>query len=210
MVEKDKDLEKIRQYKGTIDDWSNVWKKRSKKFKSLTEWKKKKVEESIGEEGIIVGGYGLTAPFSVPVLMPSPATGYDAKLNLEYIPPVAVDDKEKPKASKEDRRKIRNKLKKSIINLLKDEKSSTLESIKGGLADKIKTFEDLYIYWREKMLKDKKGYPKSLKKILQTNLEMGIKVEMEHTDKEEIAREIAFDHLMEMPDYYQKLKEIEK
>lgn len=40
-------------------------------------------------------------------------------------------------------------------------------------------------------------------------LQQGIKVEMEHTDNPEIAREIAMDHLEEDPEYYKKLKEME-
>lgn len=41
-------------------------------------------------------------------------------------------------------------------------------------------------------------------------LEQGIKVEQEHTSDLKIAREIALDHLSETPDYYDKLKTIEK
>jgi hypothetical protein len=41
-------------------------------------------------------------------------------------------------------------------------------------------------------------------------LEMGIKVEMEHTKDKKIAREIALDHLSETSDYYTKLKAIHK
>lgn len=41
-------------------------------------------------------------------------------------------------------------------------------------------------------------------------LKEGIKVEMEHTSDPEIAKEIAMDHLTEDPEYYQKLKTIEK
>lgn len=37
-------------------------------------------------------------------------------------------------------------------------------------------------------------------------LEMGIKVEMEHTKDKKIAKEIAMDHLAEDPEYYSKLK----
>lgn len=36
-------------------------------------------------------------------------------------------------------------------------------------------------------------------------LEVGIEVEMEHTDDPEIAEEIAIDHLTEDPEYYSKL-----
>lgn len=40
-------------------------------------------------------------------------------------------------------------------------------------------------------------------------LKEGIKVEMEHTHNEKIAKEIAMDHLTEDPEYYTRLKEIE-
>ena len=41
---------------------------------------------------------------------------------------------------------------------------------------------------------------------LKKQLEIGIKVEHEHTDDEDKARRIALDHLDEKPDYYTKLK----
>lgn len=39
---------------------------------------------------------------------------------------------------------------------------------------------------------------------------MGIKVEMEHTEDPEVAKEIAADHLEEIPDYYTRLKKMEQ
>jgi len=45
---------------------------------------------------------------------------------------------------------------------------------------------------------------------LKSQLEMGMKVEMEHTSDEDMAREIAMDHLTEDPEYYTKLKDIEE
>lgn len=41
-------------------------------------------------------------------------------------------------------------------------------------------------------------------------LEMGIKVEMEHTTMPIISRKIAMDHLIEIPDYYTRLDRMEK
>lgn len=41
-------------------------------------------------------------------------------------------------------------------------------------------------------------------------LEEGTKVEMEHTDDKKVAEKIALDHLKEDPEYYKKLKTIEK
>ena len=40
-------------------------------------------------------------------------------------------------------------------------------------------------------------------------IEKGIKVEMEHTDSKETAREITIDHLTEDPKYYDKLQKME-
>lgn len=41
-------------------------------------------------------------------------------------------------------------------------------------------------------------------------LAMGIRVEMEHTNDERLAKEIALDHLAEFPDYYTRLKKVEE
>jgi hypothetical protein len=47
-------------------------------------------------------------------------------------------------------------------------------------------------------------------KYIERQLERGIKVEHEHTSKLSVARHIALAHLSENPDYYKKLKKIEK
>lgn len=47
-------------------------------------------------------------------------------------------------------------------------------------------------------------------KINKTQLRKGIKVELEHTDDPDVAKEIAMDHLYEDPKYYTKLEKIEK
>jgi hypothetical protein len=41
-------------------------------------------------------------------------------------------------------------------------------------------------------------------------LAMGIQVEYEHTNNEELARKISVDHLTEIPDYYSRLKKMEE
>lgn len=46
--------------------------------------------------------------------------------------------------------------------------------------------------------------------ILKKELLRGIKVEFEHTNRKEVAREIALDHLGELPDYYTRLKTVEE
>jgi len=43
-----------------------------------------------------------------------------------------------------------------------------------------------------------------------SQLSKGIKVELEHTDDVAVAREIALDHLNELPDYYDRLATAEK
>lgn len=73
---------------------------------------------------------------------------------------------------------------------------SETEELKGGLSDD-KTLEQLAKKHNYKV--------ESLKK----QLEMGIKVEMEHTNDKEKAKEIAMDHLYEDPSYYKKLKKVE-
>lgn len=47
-------------------------------------------------------------------------------------------------------------------------------------------------------------------KAIQKQLKMGIEVEKEHTKDSAKAREIALDHLLELPDYYTRLKKMEK
>lgn len=76
-------------------------------------------------------------------------------------------------------------------------KSESTEKIKGGMSDN-----------------------KSLKEIAQKHdvdiddilkqLELGIKVEMEHTDDPKVAIEIAKDHLCEFPTYYTELDKMEQ
>ena len=41
-------------------------------------------------------------------------------------------------------------------------------------------------------------------------LELGIQTELEHTNDPREAREIALDHLMELPDYYSRLTRMER
>jgi hypothetical protein len=71
------------------------------------------------------------------------------------------------------------------------------DQIKGGLADKL-SLEDISKKFNFDVDKLKK------------ELESGTKVEMEHTDDKSKAKEIAMDHLAEMPDYYTRLEKMEK
>jgi hypothetical protein len=78
------------------------------------------------------------------------------------------------------------------------------EKLKGGLADN-KTLEQIA------KKHDKKGYYQNdnMMSTLKKQLQMGVKVEMEHTEDKSKAKEIAMDHLYEDPNYYSKLKKME-
>jgi len=86
----------------------------------------------------------------------------------------------------------------------KKKKMNETEILKGGLADN-KTLVQMA------KKHDAKGYYhiQDMVKSLKKQLEMGMKVEMEHTDSKEKAHEIAMDHLWEDPSYYTKLKKVE-
>ncbi len=83
-------------------------------------------------------------------------------------------------------------------------KTNESEVLKGGLADN-KSLIQLAKKHNAKNIHQIDSLVKELKK----QLEAGIKVEMEHTDSEAKAKEIAMDHLWEDPRYYTKLKKIE-
>lgn len=74
------------------------------------------------------------------------------------------------------------------------------EVLKGGKSDKM-TIEDIV----KKHEKNGDNMTSTIKK----QLKKGIDLEMEHTDDEDIAKEIAMDHLYEDPNYYDKLKKVE-
>ena len=78
------------------------------------------------------------------------------------------------------------------------------EILKGGIADNKKLVQIAKKH-------DAKGYYHidNMVKSLNRQLEMGIKIEMEHVDDKDKAKEIAMDHLWEDPTYYTNLKKIE-
>lgn len=72
-----------------------------------------------------------------------------------------------------------------------------LKKLTGGLSDNMS-------------LKDiAKKHKVSVEKI-ENQHKKGIKVEMEHTKDSKLASKIAKDHLVELPDYYDRLEKIEK
>jgi len=76
-------------------------------------------------------------------------------------------------------------------------KDKTNNSIEGGKADN-KTIGDIA---------DKFNLPTTK---IQQQIKKGEKVEIEHTDDLEKAKEISMDHLSEFPDYYDRLDKMEK
>ena len=48
------------------------------------------------------------------------------------------------------------------------------------------------------------------KSQIEDQLKKGTEIEKEHSTDEEIAKEIALDHLKELPDYYDRLEKMEK
>lgn len=104
----------------------------------------------------------------------------------------------KPMTQKEIKKKMKGLY-------LESEDRSNLEMISGGLAD------DLSLVDLAKK-HDSKGYydQRDMVNFLTRQLIDGIFVELEHTDDHQKAKEIAMDHLYEDPNYYIKLKKIEK
>ena len=78
-----------------------------------------------------------------------------------------------------------------------DESVTEANTLKGGKSDKLSL----------KQIADK--FDVSIETI-KSQIQKGVKVEMEHTDDKEKAREIATDHVSEFPDYYDRLMKMEK
>jgi len=89
-----------------------------------------------------------------------------------------------------------------IGKVKKDIKES--EEIEGGLAD-----NKSLVQLAKKHGAKNYYHIEVMVKSLEKQLAKGIKVEMEHTNDSEMAKEIAMDHLWEDPKYYNKLKQIE-
>lgn len=78
-----------------------------------------------------------------------------------------------------------------------NESIQEINTIKGGKSDNM-SLQDIA---------DK--FDVSIDKI-QAQLKKGVKIESEHTDDKEKAKEIAMDHITEFPDYYDRLGKMEK
>jgi hypothetical protein len=98
----------------------------------------------------------------------------------------------------------------TMLDLMSAKQGMKEESLEGGLADG-KTLLDLakkhaYNDSTDSTSKDK---IKRVYKSLKSQLDKGIKVEMEHTKSRVKAKEIAMDHISEDPKYYDKLEKVE-
>jgi hypothetical protein len=96
------------------------------------------------------------------------------------------------------------------VFIAKIDMMNEIENIKGGVSDK-KTLKDLASKHTYNDSSDSvdKAELNNMMKHLKDQLRKGIKVEMEHTDDDDKAREIAMDHLWEDPNYYTKLSKVE-
>lgn len=83
------------------------------------------------------------------------------------------------------------------MKTFKQFKEDINDKVKGGKADKL-TPEQIA-----------KKHGVSVDKINQ-QINIGVPIELEHTNDRSLAREIALDHLEEFPDYYTRLKKMEK
>lgn len=84
---------------------------------------------------------------------------------------------------------------------MKYKQGFTEESLEGGLSDG-KTLKDI-------VKKHNKKGNEHTEESLKRQLSKGIKVEMEHTNDKQMAKEIAMDHIWEDPKYYDKLSKME-
>lgn len=71
------------------------------------------------------------------------------------------------------------------------------DKLKGGLSDKF-TEQDIANKFKIDI------------KVINTQIKKGTKVEMEHVNDESSAKEISMDHLIEIPDYYDRLEKMEE
>lgn len=95
--------------------------------------------------------------------------------------------------------------------LFTKEETKESDKLKGGLADTSVMFDIAKKHAHDKSVK--KQSPERIAKMLNhltQQLIKGLKVEMEHTEDIDAAKEIAMDHLAEDPNYYTKLRRIEE
>jgi hypothetical protein len=99
----------------------------------------------------------------------------------------------------------KSQIKKKMKHLYLKEEFDNRELLKGGISDNLNLVDLAKKH-------DTKGYYdiRNMVDFLTSQLIDGVFVEMEHTSDHQKAKEIAMDHLSEDPNYYIKLKKIEK
>lgn len=131
------------------------------------------------------------------------------KTNMKKLASIIRADKEKPESSK---------LKDELIKFFSDNpnpEDALLHDWAEGkgyepfeVEDEVYKLATLYVKLLTQGKAEEKGITK--KDVDPKELEKGLKVEKEHIDDKDTDEEIALDHLAEIPDYYSKLKEMEK
>ena len=89
----------------------------------------------------------------------------------------------------------------------KAELLGALERLSKSTREGISTFHNVVRPIAEVNEARLRGPPFAKSEFDPKELEMGIEVELEHTDDRKKAEEIAREHLAETPDYYSKMKE---
>jgi hypothetical protein len=115
---------------------------------------------------------------------------------------------EKLEARKKETEQFKKSVEGKAINFLADNPFPPDKKIH-ELSDRLKIETDEFEAKIYGILSDVIEHGKGVKPNLK-ELSMGIKVESEHTKYPELARWIALAHLKEIPDYYSRLKKMEK
>ena len=85
------------------------------------------------------------------------------------------------------------------------------DKIKGGLSKGMSLMDVAKKHTKDKFAKTQsKERIEKMYDHLRSQLNKGVKVEMEHSEDPQVAKEIAMDHLFEDPNYYNKLSKIHK
>ena len=104
-------------------------------------------------------------------------------------------------------KKLKKLFEEIVGNEVEIEKSTIQPSTKPLVADKTEP-----INFTKHFMNAGRAFEKDIteEKVNQEELQMGIRIEYEHTNHYEIAKRIALDHLAELPDYYTRLVRMEE
>lgn len=155
-------------------------------------------KKNLIEKAIEIANSGLIKGFTSDII--KKAANHDVELFLDYLENISEQawDPETEKLTVHTYSQELVDISKELFPKKNDYPMIDINEskIKGGIADKLNL----------KKIADKFGIDISK---LKKELEMGKKVEMEHTNDKSAAKDIAMDHLAEIPDYYTLLKRLE-